>query len=116
MLTKLGHKYKQAHGWIGNKLHDVRRQGTKIVNNPVVQAAAVVGTAVVGAVAKNKLDNVKQTRTERNRGLKIMAEHRDTEHKREMKRMDPTGSKQMGLDTFVASKPFESAFNFDEPF
>ena len=116
MITKFGHKYKQAHGWIGNKVKDVRRQGSKIVNNPVVQAVGAVTLAVAGAVAKKKVDNVKESRNERNRGERIMAQHRDTEHKRQMERIDPGGAAKKRLDAFVESKPFESAFNFDEPF
>lgn len=116
MLTKLGHKYKQAHGWVGNKVKDVRRQGAKIVNNPGVRAAAVVGAAVVGAVANNKINNAKESRNERVVRNRVEAERSTVRHNAAMKSMDPTGSKQKGLDTFVASKPFESAFNFDEPF
>ena len=116
MIQSLGHKYKKAHGWIGNKVKDVRRQGAKIVNNPGVRAAAVVGAAVVGAVANKKINTAKESRNERNRGERIMAAHRDTEHKRQMERIDPGGAAKKRLDAFVETKPFESAFNFDEPF
>ena len=101
MIQSLGHKYKKAHGWIGNKVKDV---------------SAVVGAAIVGAVANKKINNAKESRNERVVRNRVEAEQSTVKHNAAMKSMDPTGSKQQGLDDFVASKPFESAFNFDEPF
>ena len=33
MITTLGNKHKQAQGWLGNKLHSVRRAGSKVIHS-----------------------------------------------------------------------------------
>ena len=116
MIQTLGHKYKRATGWLGNKVRDVRRQGAKVVNHPATKLGLAVAGATAGAVAKHKLDKVKETRTERVIRGRVEAEAATEKHKKAMVAMDPTGSKQKGLDEFVASKPFEAAFDFDAPF
>ena len=115
MIQSLGHKYKLGER-LGNKIRTIHRQGAKIVNNPIVRGVALTGAVVAGVVANKKIGEVKESRNERTRGERIMAVHRDTEHKREMERIDPGGVAKKRLDAFVETKPFESAFNFDEPF
>ena len=44
MITTLGHKHKQAQGWLGNKLHSVKRAGSKLIHSNVVK----VGVAALG--------------------------------------------------------------------
>ena len=45
MITTLGNKHKQAQGWLGNKLHSVRRAGSKVIHSKAVK----VGVAAIGA-------------------------------------------------------------------
>lgn len=68
MITKLGHKYKLAQGWLGNKVRDIRIQGSKILNSPVVKVGLAVGA---GALAVNSAINqgAKNERSETTRRL-----------------------------------------------
>lgn len=116
MFTTFGKKRQTAQGWLGNKLKSAQVQGSKFLKHPVTKTVATIGLTVAGAVAKKKLDNVKESREERNKGERIMAQHRDTEHKFQMDKIDPGGLAKKRLDEFVATKPFEDAFDFDAPF
>tara|TARA_R110000787_G_scaffold55681_1_gene128504 strand:- start:4391 stop:4735 length:345 start_codon:yes stop_codon:yes gene_type:complete len=67
MITTLGHKHKQAQGWLGNKLHSVRRAGSKLIHSNVVKvgvAALGVGLAVNEGMKTTAKEGAKVQRME----------------------------------------------------
>jgi hypothetical protein len=101
---------------LGQAVTTGRQRLGKAVNHPAIKVAATVGVAVAGTIAKVKLDEANMSRKQRHNQDRIMQKHRLEEHQHQMSTLDPRGQKQKALDQFVATKPFEDAFNFDEPF
>ena len=67
MLTKLGHKYKQSVGWLGNKIKGIKRQGSKVINHPFTKGAvALGGLAIAGSQALKQKEKITRFETERN--------------------------------------------------
>tara|TARA_R110002126_G_scaffold84898_3_gene206015 strand:+ start:4395 stop:4730 length:336 start_codon:yes stop_codon:yes gene_type:complete len=109
LFHKLGHKSKD----VGNRLGHKIKRGVHHTGK-FIKPAIVLGTAALALHQATK--PARETRTARNQGERIMAAHRDTEHKFQMERIDPGGVAKKRLDEFVATKPFEAAFDFDAPF